>query len=132
MGSQFQISDDESESESESENEIVYGEFIAQFLTLSESENESNSESESESSEISIEEVEAFPDEVEEHILPVIEPRPMVANISCDSNLSEDTVNLWNFNAGFHIFDFDDEGEDIFAPLPLMHQASSQPELVVN
>jgi len=109
------IESDDEDIISPEENEI-YENFISQFQI---SDDETCS-SESDSSVI-IDEV-PIVEKVEEQILPILAPRPMVHNISCDSVLSEDTLNLLNFNKGFDCFD---EEEDVFSPpVVMMPQAS--------
>lgn len=91
------------------ENEI-YAEFISQFQP---SDAETYS-SESDSSEISLE-IPAFAECEEEQVLPIIAPRPMIYNHSCDSVLSEDTLNLLHFNQGFDLFVDDDDEDEVSA-----------------
>lgn len=86
------------------ENEI-YENYISQF-DISDTETCS---SESDSSVF----IQLFEEDDEEQILPILAPRPMVHNFSCDSVFSEDNLNLLNFNRGFDCFD-ESEAEDIF------------------
>merc|ERR1712156_745112 len=112
---QLGLEDEEEEEVFPEENEILYVEFISQFQP---SDAETYS-SESDSSETTSEETPAFPESEEEQQLPIIAPRPMIHNHSCDSVLSEDTLNLLHFNRGFDLFvDDDDEDEVSLISIP--------------
>merc|ERR1711879_441375 len=117
------ISHFHSDSEEETdEDKPIYERFISHFHSDSESSYETDS-----SDEISSEpedEVLAFDDnEAEEQVLPIIAPRAMIYNASVDSNFSEDTINLLNFNRGFApaiSFGFEEDGDDCLSPYPLV------------
>merc|ERR1712156_387163 len=107
---QLGLEDEEEEEVFPEENEILYVEFISQFQP---------SDAETYSSESDSSETPAFPESEEEQQLPIIAPRPMIHNHSCDSVLSEDTLNLLHFNRGFDLFvDDDDEDEVSLISIP--------------